>query len=90
MYYLFRLLFIVLRVINGALLVYVILSWVAPGSPLYGTIGRLVEPIVRPFRALSRRLLGRFAIPVDFSVFFAMIGIEILRYFLIRLYVALL
>jgi len=31
---------------------YAILSWVQPGSPLYGLLGRLTEPVLAPLRRL--------------------------------------
>ena len=90
MYYLFQTLSIFLRVMNGALFIYVILSWIAPRTQIYFLLGRFVEPFLRPFRVLSNRLLGRFALPIDLSVLFAFIGIEVIQYFLMRLYNALL
>lgn len=86
MYYLFQTLYIFLRVMSGALFLYVILSWVAPQTQIYYVMGRFVEPFLRPFRVLSNRLLGRFALPIDFSVIFAWIGIGIIRALLQRLY----
>ena len=86
MYYLFRTLYIFLRIMDTALFIYVILSWVAPRSQVYDALGRFVEPFLRPFRVLSNRLLGRFALPIDFSVIFAWIAIEILYNILTRLY----
>jgi uncharacterized protein YggT (Ycf19 family) len=90
MYYLFQALFIFLRIMDAALFLYVILSWVAPRTRVYYTFGRFVEPFLRPFRALSNRLLSRSALPIDFSVIFAWIGIQVLNYILTRLYFALL
>lgn len=86
MYYLFQTLYIFLRVMSGALFLYVILSWVAPQTQIYYVMGRFVEPFLRPFRVLSNRLLGRFALPIDFSVIFAWIGIALIRALLQRLY----
>jgi uncharacterized protein YggT (Ycf19 family) len=90
MYYLYRTLYLFLRIMDGALFLYVILSWIAPQTQVYYMLGRFVEPFLRPFRALSNRLFGRFAMPIDLSVIFAFFGIEILQYFLTRLFYALL
>lgn len=86
MYYLFHTLYIFLRIMDTALFIYVILSWVAPRTQVYYMFARFVEPFLRPFRVLSNRLLGRFALPIDFSVIFAWIAIEILYSLLSRLY----
>jgi uncharacterized protein YggT (Ycf19 family) len=88
--YLYRTLMVFLRVMDAALFIYVIMSWIAPRTQIYYVIGRFVEPFLRPFRVLSNRLLGRFALPIDFSVIFAFIGIEIIQIFLTRLFDALL
>ncbi|MDO9404633.1 MAG: YggT family protein [Polaromonas sp.] len=39
-------------------LAYVILSWVQPGSPLYGLLGRLCEPLLKPLRRVLPVLGG--------------------------------
>jgi uncharacterized protein YggT (Ycf19 family) len=89
-YYFFQTVLIFLRVMRGALFVYVILSWIAPRTPLFGFVARFVEPYLRPFRALYLKLLGRRALPIDLSVFLAFIGLEVIQHFLVRLYIALL
>lgn len=34
----------------GLMIVFAVLSWVQPGSPIYSLIARLCEPLLRPFR----------------------------------------
>ncbi len=84
--YLFQALYLFLEIMSTALFVYVILSWIAPRTTIYDYLGRFLEPFLRPFRILSNRLLGRYALPIDFSVIFAWIGIGIIRYLLSVLY----
>ena len=90
MHFFFRALFVFLRIMDTALFLYVILSWIAPRTQVHSLLARFVEPFLGPFRALAHRLLGKYALPIDFSVIFAFIGIEVLNYFLTRLNFALL
>ena len=57
-----------LRVMSLAMLVYCVMSFVMPGSPLHYRLAALVEPVLNPVR---RCLYGWFPslrrMPVDFS-----------------------
>lgn len=66
------------HVLQTATLVYCILSWVAPGSRVYGFLELFLEPFVRPFRPLGRWIMEKTGLPLDFSVFFMMLALEIL------------
>jgi uncharacterized protein YggT (Ycf19 family) len=57
-------------------LAYVILSWVAPGnySPAAQLIGRLCEPLLRPFRRVIPPIAG-----LDFSAGFVLIALQALQ-----------
>ena len=57
----------------GILLVYAILSWVQPYSPIYGVLQRLAEPVVAPIRKVVP-LIGN----VDFSALIALIVLQVL------------
>ena len=57
----------------GILLVYAILSWVQPYSPIYGVLQRLAEPVVAPIRKVVP-LIG----DVDFSSLIALIVLQVL------------
>ena len=59
-----------------ALLIYALLSWVAPGtySPASNILQSLCTPVLRPFQRLIPPLGG-----LDLSVVFAMIAIQALR-----------
>jgi YggT family protein len=58
-----------------ALLLYVLLSWVAPGtySPATALLDSLCEPLLRPVRRLIPPLAG-----IDFSALFVIVGLQAL------------
>ena len=49
---LFGLARMVLTGLIGLLIVYAILSWVSPHSPIYGVIARLCQPVLRPLQRI--------------------------------------
>lgn len=57
----------------GILLVYAILSWVQPYSPIYGVLQRLAEPLAAPVRKFVP-LVGN----VDFSALIALVILQVL------------
>lgn len=63
----------VLRFYIFALLLYVILSWIAPGtySPAAALLDTLCEPLLRPVRRIIPPLGG-----IDLSALFVMIGLQ--------------
>ena len=63
----------VLRFYIFALLLYVILSWIAPGtySPASALLETLCQPLLRPVRRLIPPLAG-----IDFSALFVLIGLQ--------------
>ena len=79
LYTLYQSLMILFRIIEVATLVYVVLSWIMPGSGGYYFLGRFLEPLARPFRRLNRKLTSRMRIPLDFSLWFMLIGLDIVR-----------
>jgi YggT family protein len=72
---LLNLLATVLQFYTFALLIYVLLSWVAPGtySPAAALLSSLCEPVLRPVRRLIPPLAG-----IDFSALFVIIGLQAL------------
>ena len=67
-----------LSIISWAILVYCILTWVAPRSAARYWLERFVSPFCAPFRSLSEAICRRWGSPFDFTCWFAMIGISIL------------
>ena len=86
MYILFYSLSQLLRLLSLAILVQVIMSWVYPQGKIFYWIGRLIEPIMAPFRSLSLWIRRRFNLPIDFSPWFAMIGINLVSQLIWRVY----
>lgn len=66
----------ILQFYTVAVLVYALLSWVAPGthSPATQLLGRLCEPLLRPVRRVVPPLGG-----LDFSALFVLIGLQALQ-----------
>ena len=61
-----------------ALLIYVLLSWVAPNtySPAANLLSSLCEPLLRPVRRILPPLAG-----IDFSAVILIVGLQALNYF---------
>ncbi|HEU4487184.1 MAG TPA: YggT family protein [Povalibacter sp.] len=72
---LFSLIGTILLFYTYALLLYVLLSWVAPGtySPAAALLNSLCEPILRPIRRIIPPIAG-----IDLSALFAIIGLQAL------------
>lgn len=70
---LFGLLRMVLTGLIGILIVYAILSWVQPHSPIAGILHRLSEPLLRPLRKVIPLVGG-----VDLSALVAIIALQVL------------
>lgn len=76
----FGLLRMVLTGLIGILIVYAILSWVQPQSPIAGILYRLSEPVLRPLRKFIPLVSG-----VDLSALVAIIVIQVLQMVLAHL-----
>lgn len=70
----FGLLRMVLTGLMGILIVYAVLSWVQPQSPIAGILYRLSEPVLRPLRKFIPLVGG-----VDLSALVAIILIQVLQ-----------
>jgi YggT family protein len=68
-----------LRLFTFAIFIYIILSWIAPGTynPATAFISMLVEPVMRPFRRVIRPMGG-----FDISPIFAIIALQAAAIFL--------
>lgn len=77
---------IFLYVVRTAILIYAILSWIRPNFRLFYMLESFVKPFLIPFRRLSVWLMSKIRRPLDFSCWFALIGISILDSLLWRLY----
>lgn len=69
----FGLLRMVLTGLVGLLIVYAILSWVSPHSPIYGVMARLCQPLLRPVQRVVPLVGG-----VDLSPLVVLIVLQVL------------
>lgn len=82
----YRALMICLNILHVALLAYCVLSWFARNTAIYDFLRRFVSPLLAPFSKLSRKIMEKTSIPLDFSVIFAFIALAIIQAALTRLY----
>ncbi len=75
-----------LRLISAAILVYCIMSWIAPNNRFYVMLERFVNPFIQPFRKLSMKLMARTGMRIDFSPWFTMIALNLLTEVLWTIY----
>ena len=70
-----RIVYLMLRIYLFVILVYVVLSWVSPGTynPAMSLLASIAEPVLRPFRKLIPPIAG-----LDLSALFALIAIQAL------------
>lgn len=67
-----------LRLVSLAVLVYCVLSFVAPGGKIFTTMKRYVEPVLAPFRELLRKYLPAVGnLAFDFSPIAVILVIEV-------------
>ena len=68
-----------LTVIRWAILLYVVLSWVRLRGNAFLWLEGFVRPFIAPFRRLSVWLMSRTRMPLDFSCWFALIGLSLVN-----------
>ena len=75
-----ELLGLLLNIFIGAILIQVILSWVAPGTynPLIGLVYKIAEPVLAPARRILPSVSG-----IDFSPLVALIVLQLLKILLV-------
>lgn len=86
LYIVFRAGALFLRIIRAAILLYCVLSWFRPRNNLFLWLESFIRPFVAPFRRLSIWIVSRTRMPLDFSCWFALIGISIVHGLWWRLY----
>ena len=75
-----------LRILEYAILLYCVMSWFRPRNRFFFWLESFIRPFVAPFRRLSLWITSRTRMPLDFSCWFAIIGIGIIERLWIRLY----
>ena len=86
LYRLFQAGSVFLNIVSVAILLYAVLSWLHTRHPAYLWLEGFVSPFIRPFRGLSLALMRKLGVPLDFSCWFALIGINILNQLWLGLY----
>jgi len=70
---------IFLRLISYAILAYCVLSWFRPQNRFFYALAKFVMPFVRPFRRLSMWITAKTKVPLDFSCWFALVGVSVIQ-----------
>lgn len=82
---LYRIIYYFLEVLTWMIIINALLSWfMRPDHPIKSFLGRMVEPVVRPFRLLTRRIFGNS--PLDFSPFLAVVAIQVVVWLINQLF----
>ena len=75
-----------LSVLEILLVVYALMTWfVRPDSQVYQFLYRFLNPVVAPFRRISRRLIEK-GLMIDVSVILAVLAIRVIQSLLWRVY----
>ena len=70
---------LVVSALSALVLVYAVMSWVSPGSPLYDMVARLTEPVLRPFRRVVPLIGGIDLSPLVVLLALQMLGVVLLN-----------
>jgi YggT family protein len=71
---------LVVSALSALVLVYAVLSWVSPGSPMHDLVARLAEPVLRPFRRVVPLIGG-----IDLSPLVLLLALQMLSVLLLNL-----
>ena len=75
-----------LEALQLLLIVYALMTWfVRPDNAVYRFLYRFLDPILTPFKRLSRYLINR-GLRIDLSVWFAVIALRIIQSLLTRFF----
>ena len=75
-----------LRFLSFAIFVYWILTLLRFNNRLVELLAKFIYPFVRPFRRPAMWVMRRTGWPIDFTLWFAMIGVNIVSELLLVLY----
>lgn len=71
---------LVVSALSALVLVYAVMSWISPGSPMYDLVARLAEPVLRPFRRVVPLIGG-----IDLSPLVLLLALQMLGAVLMNL-----
>ena len=76
-----------LNALETVIVVYCVISWFPTlrESRVYEILGRIVEPFARPFRGISYRISRALGIGIDFSLWFAVLALQLIYSLMIRI-----
>ena len=89
LYAVFQAVMTFLSIIEWAIVIYCVMSWFQPRFQAFYILRQFINPFVRPFQKLSMKVQRYFNAPIDFTMLFAILGIQILQRLLGVLYRAL-
>ena len=75
-----------LRILSGAIFVYWLLTLLRFNNRLVQILAKFIYPFVRPFQRPAMWVMRRTGLPIDFTLWFSMIGINIVSGLLGMLY----
>ena len=75
-----------LRILSAAIFIYWLLTLLRFNNRFVEILARFIYPFVRPFRRPAMWVMRRTGLPFDFTLWFAMIGINIVSELLYVLY----
>jgi len=90
LYSVFSAVSIFIRIIEWAILVYCVLSWLQPRFKAFYLLRQFILPFVSPFQRLSLKVMRWFNAPIDLTCFFAVIAYNLINRLWWRLYYLLL
>ncbi|MDP4613405.1 MAG: YggT family protein [Limnohabitans sp.] len=64
---------LVVSALSALVLVYAVMSWISPGSPMYDLVTRLAEPLLRPFRRVVPLIGG-----IDLSALVLLLALQMM------------
>ena len=75
-----------LRILSLAMFIYWIMTFLRFNNRFVEILAKFIYPFVRPFRRPAMWVMRRTGLPIDFTLWFAMIGINIVSELLYVLY----
>ena len=70
---------IFISILRIAIIIYAVMSWGRPDFKLFYMLESFVRPFLIPFRRLSLWVMTKLRRPLDFSCWFALIGLSIVN-----------
>jgi YggT family protein len=70
---------LVVSALSALVLLYAVLSWISPNSPMYDLVARLAEPVLRPFRRVVPLIGGIDLSPLVLLLVLQMLGVLLLN-----------